>query len=450
MFMANEKINFNELDEGLSCAKIIGQSDCGILVSSAGARISTTEGTTFSVLKKSQESDEANVKLVGKVLNSGHKTIIEHHCFNVAFNNVSVIVEQFLIEFRLTSFTIKSRRYVDFSNAGYYMPAIENAEQKAMFEKATNYLFEEYANLLNAGLIKEDARFLLPYNFKSNILCTVNARELLHIICTMIYGRGSVYKELVDLGTQLKEQLESIYPDLVEKEKAKYSKYVPKAIEVSPKPVEYVESEVELISSTQNIDEVLKNALEVAGLEKFEVPTLLTDGKYSRVLEQINFTFKIKNITLASLTHFTRHRMHSHIIPNLNTIINENKYKVAPTIKANPEFEKTYKSAIEKTATTIENLKELGAETLSYLYVSGRTIDVLTTMNARELLWFFKLRTCDRAQWEIREIAIKMLKMLKAKHGEIFNSFGPSCLVDGRCPEGRLTCGKMKTPKDFE
>ena len=93
--------------------------------------------------------------------------------------------------------------------------------QREIFEKATNYLFEQYASLMEGGLIKEDARFLLPYNFKSNILCTVNARELLHIICTMIYGRGSVYKELVDLGTQLKEQLESIYPDLVEKEKAK-------------------------------------------------------------------------------------------------------------------------------------------------------------------------------------------------------------------------------------
>jgi hypothetical protein len=65
---------------------------------------------------------------------------------------------------------------------------------------------------------------------------------------------------------------------------------------------------------------------------------------------------------------------------------------------------------------TIEDLSNLGAETLSYLYVSGRTIDVMTTMNARELLWFFKLRTCDRAQWEIREIAIDMLKLLKADY----------------------------------
>jgi len=142
--------------------------------------------------------------------------------------------------------------------------------------------------------------------------------------------------------------------------------------------------------------------------------------------------------------------MHSHIIPNLNTIINDNKYKVAPNIKQNAEYQQIFENAIQKTADVIEDLKHLGSQTLSYLYVSGRTIDVMTTMNARELLWFFKLRSCDRAQWEIREIAIKMLKLLKNKHPKIFASYGPSCMVDGRCPEGRLTCGKIKTAKDFE
>ena len=438
------------IDENQSCAKIIGQTDVGVQISSAAARISTTEGTAFSVFNKSQESDEVNVKLVGKVLNSGHKTIIEHHCFNLAFNNVSVIVEQFLIEFRLTSFTIKSRRYVDFSNAGYYMPNIENKTQREVFEKATQDLFAAYNELMAKGLIKEDARFLLPYNFKSNILCTCNARELLHIICTMIYGRGKVFAELVELGTQLKEQLEAIYPGLVEKEQAKYEKYeTPKAIVVKQKPVTYAESEVELITATNDIEKVLDEALKMEGIDAFDVKTLITDGKLARVLEQINFTFKIKDITLASLTHFTRHRMHSHIIPNLNTIINNNRYKIAPNIKANEEYLEIYKSSVEKVSKTIEELSTLGAETLSYLYVSGRTIDVMTTMNARELLWFFKLRTCDRAQWEIREIAINMLKLLKAKYPKIFSKFGPSCLVEGRCPEGRLTCGKIKTEENF-
>ncbi len=439
------------MDNNQSCAKIIGMSDQGIKISSAAARISTTEGTAFSVLAKSNESDEANVKLIGKVLNSGHKTVIEHHCFNVAFNNVSVIVEQFLIEFRLTSFTIKSRRYVDFSDAGYYMPEIQNPDDKELFENTTKRLFADYNNLMKQGLIKEDARFLLPYNFKSNILCTVNARELLHIICTMIYGRGRVYAELVTLGNELKTQLEAIYPGLVEKEKAKYEKYIaPDPINVNPAPIQYVESNVELITATEDIGKVLNTAMQVEGLDSFNIKTFITDGKLARILEQVNFTFKIENITLASLTHFTRHRIHSHIIPNLNTIINDNKYKIAPNIKENEEYMSIYTKAIENTDKTIRELSHLGAETLSYLYASGRTINVMTTMNARELLWFFKLRTCDRAQWEIRDIAVAMLKILRAKYPNIFNDFGPSCLVDGRCPEGRLTCGKMKTSRDFE
>lgn len=433
-----------------SCAKIIGQTENGVRVCSAAARISTTEGTAFSVFNKSQESDEANVSLISKVLNSGHKTIIEHHNFNIAFNDVSVIVEQFLIEFRLTSFTIKSRRYVDFSDAGYYMPKIENPEDKKEFEKATTDLFDAYRELIAKGIIKEDARFLLPYNFKSNIICSCNARELLHIICTMIYGRGRKYKELVDLGTELKNQFEEIYPNIVEKERFKYEKYEEKDTSIDLKPVSFVESEVELITETNDIEGVIREALEFEGLDKFDLKTLITDGKYSRVLEQINFTFKIKNITLASLTHFTRHRMHSHIIPNLDTIINQNKFKIAPTIKANAECETLYKNAVNNTSKVIEKLQHLGAPTLSYLYASGRTIDVMTTMNARELMWFFKLRTCDRAQWEIREIAIAMLKLLKKKHKDIFEFFGPSCVVDGRCPEGRLTCGKMKKAEDFE
>ncbi len=438
------------INENESCAKIIGQSDLGVQVCSAAARISTTEGTAFSVFNKSQESNEVNVKLIGKVLNSGHKTIIEHHCFNVAFNNVSVIVEQFLIEFRLTSFTIKSRRYVDFSNAGYYMPNIENKKDRETFENTTRELFTKYNELMTLGLIKEDARFLLPYNFKSNILCTCNARELLHIICTMIYGRGKVYPELVELGTQLKNQFEEIYPGIVEKEQAKYERYqTPASVPVKQGPVTFAESEVELITSTADIDKVLKEAMKVEGIDNFDVKTLITDGKLARVLEQINFTFKIKDITLASLTHFTRHRMHSHIIPNLNTIINNNRYKIAPNIKANEEYLKIYKDTVNMASKTIEDLSNLGAETLSYLYVSGRTIDVMTTMNARELLWFFKLRTCDRAQWEIREIAINMLKLLKTKYPKIFSNFGPSCLVEGRCPEGKLTCGKIKTPDNF-
>ncbi len=78
---------------------------------------------------------------------------------------------------------------------------------------------------------------------------------------------------------------------------------------------------------------------------------------------------------------------------------------------------------------------------MGYFALSGHEIDILMNMNARELLHFFKLRTCNRAQWEIRGVAWKMLELLRESEHEIFDAFGPSCAL-GKCPEGKMTCGK--------
>ena len=66
---------------------------------------------------------------------------------------------------------------------------------------------------------------------------------------------------------------------------------------------------------------------------------------------------------------------------------------------------------------------------------------ITVTMNARELLHFFSLRCCNRAQWEIREMAVEMLRLCKQAAPAIFENAGPGC-VSGPCPEGAKTCGK--------
>ena len=68
----------------------------------------------------------------------------------------------------------------------------------------------------------------------------------------------------------------------------------------------------------------------------------------------------------------------------------------------------------------------------------------MTTMNANELYTFFRLRTCNRAQWEIKACADALLTILREQYPVLFSLFGPSCYVMGRCPEGRMSCGKME------
>ena len=75
------------------------------------------------------------------------------------------------------------------------------------------------------------------------------------------------------------------------------------------------------------------------------------------------------------------------------------------------------------------------------------TTKMMVTMNARSLLNFFSLRCCNRAQWEIREVAWQMLKLVKGVAPHLFASAGPGCLR-GSCPEGKMSCGKAKEVRE--
>ena len=72
---------------------------------------------------------------------------------------------------------------------------------------------------------------------------------------------------------------------------------------------------------------------------------------------------------------------------------------------------------------------------------------MIMTMNARSLLNFFSNRCCNRAQWEIRELATQMLKEVKAVAPHLFEKAGPPCLR-GACPEGKMTCGKANEVRE--
>ena len=75
---------------------------------------------------------------------------------------------------------------------------------------------------------------------------------------------------------------------------------------------------------------------------------------------------------------------------------------------------------------------------------------MVVTMNARSLNNFFALRCCNRAQWEIRALAEEMYKLVYAVAPNLFAKSGPSCVVNGRCPEGKMPCGQVKEVRGNE
>ena len=134
-------------------------------------------------------------------------------------------------------------------------------------------MFSYYDKFVANGIPVEDARFILPYGLKTNIYMSLNARELVHVICTMIYGRGSRYEEIYKLGLMLKEQFDIRYPGLIENSKNLYTNELNNVLNISPKPVndiKYVYHNVKLVSYPKNAANTINKFAQMTGYEKFD------------------------------------------------------------------------------------------------------------------------------------------------------------------------------------
>lgn len=444
----------------LPAALIVGFSQDGEKLCSAGGRISTQPGDALEILEKSNDPAK-NSSLIEKVTKSGHNSTVEHAYFNIAFNNVSIMTEQFLIEYRLASFTVKSRRYVDFGTTGYVTPDFQSEDIRRRYESHIEYLLKTYRELTEAGIPKEDARFVLPYCVHSNFYCSMNARELLHVLRGMLYGRGSAFEELYRLGTQLLKQAKTLAPGIFGSFEERKPKK-PDQIDLSqwedaacgdacnaplvellhvPEHAEALLAKTALIWGTQLPTEKVEELVKDPNTRNKVIEAVMASSR-PRPLESLNYTFRLNRVSLAEVTHIARHRMQNVSFLPLTRVCRET-HVLPPSIQANTDCLIPFNEAFQQNARMYHDLQAQGIpeEQLAYLVLSGNTMDVVTTINARELLLFFKLRTCRRAQWEIQKHAGAMLKLLRERSPDLFRSFGPSCYVEGSCPEGRFTCG---------
>lgn len=167
---------------------------------------------------------------------------------------------------------------------------------------------------------------------------------------------------------------------------------------------------------------------------------------HDSVLEHASFTFSIEGISRTCSHQLVRHRMASYSQQSQRYVKMDGFEYVIPesieyaTDDVFNEFislmialERSYKSFVDR---------GIPEEDARYILPNACTTNLVVTMNARELRHFFSLRCCERAQWEIRELAEKMLALVKEVAPTIFEDAGPRCKALGYCPEKR-GCGKM-------
>ncbi len=197
---------------------------------------------------------------------------------------------------------------------------------------------------------------------------------------------------------------------------------------------------------------------------------MLREIGHESPIEHVSFTFGIEGVSRSLLAQITRHRLASYSVQSQRYVKEELfEFVLPPEIEAVAEAKAEFLKAMEEDAAHYRRLTEIlqakherafldqgeepkaarrkaekkAIEDARFVLPNACTTKLICTMNARSLLNFFAHRCCQRAQWEIRALAVEMLKEARAVAPHIFEKAGPPCLR-GQCPEGRMSCGQAE------
>ena len=216
-------------------------------------------------------------------------------------------------------------------------------------------------------------------------------------------------------------------------------------LEHTPEPERLVAAAARLCYSARGAAELLED-FTPDKVEGF-VRKLVALGHESP-MEHVSFTFGIEGISRACSHQLVRHRVGASYSQKSQRYVKEKQfdYVVPRSIAGRPELAERYRQTMAELQGVYDELLAAGvpAEDARFVLPNAAATSLVLTMNVRSLWHFFELRCCQRAQWEIRELAEEMRRQVRQVAPLLFAKAGPTCETMGICFEGAMSCGRCK------
>ena len=225
----------------------------------------------------------------------------------------------------------------------------------------------------------------------------------------------------------------------------------------TPDPEKVVAAAAKLCYSNASIDNLLSGLTPEKSREFVE---RLAKLGHESPTEHVSFTFAIEGVSRSLLAQITRHRIASYSVQSQRYVnMNQMDAIVPPVIESDESLKQDYDSFMQESLDVysgfVDRLKQkyvadgmdektavkTAQEDARFVLPNACDTKMIVTMNARSLQNFFRHRCCNRAQWEIRDLADEMLRLVYPIAPSLFKMSGPGC-VSGACPEGTMSCGK--------
>ncbi len=242
-------------------------------------------------------------------------------------------------------------------------------------------------------------------------------------------------------------------------------------INCSNNPEKIIAAAAKLCYSPSGTQDILEG-LTVEKTESFL--DMLTQIGHESPIEHASYTFAVEGVSRSLLAQLTRHRLASYSVKSQRYVKEgQFEYVIPPEIESSPKAKEIYLRAMEDDQRVYNELtgilmkkhldklikegvdekqakksaEKMAIEDARFVLPNACETKLIMTINARSLMNFFHHRCCNRAQWEIRDLATKMLSLVREVSPTLFKNAGPSCM-SGACPEGKMTCGKINAVRE--
>ena len=209
-----------------------------------------------------------------------------------------------------------------------------------------------------------------------------------------------------------------------------------------------------LTSTTSGTPSALFERLDEEGAKR--LIKRVTGYGHGSVIEHASFTFSLEGVSRAMTHQLVRHRIASYTQQSQRYVTYDTleSYVTPPSVAGNVEAKKLFDDTLKEASEAYENLLKLKIpkEDARFILPNAAKTNIMVTMNARELRHFFNLRCCARAQWEMHEVAVEMLKQARKAAPALFENCGPMCVELGFCSEGKMKppqCNVEEAKKQF-
>ena len=154
---------------------------------------------------------------------------------------------------------------------------------------------------------------------------------------------------------------------------------------------------------------------------------------HESIIEHASVTFDIRGISRACSHQLVRHRIASYSQESQRYVdMSAPEFVVPPSVADNPQAMVVWQRFAGQVAEIYQQLRDLGVrkEDARFVLPNATATRIIVTMNYRSLRHFFSVRCDKAAQWEIRDLALEMLRQVHALAPAVFDDLYDRFLGD--------------------